>query len=71
MPLPMGLIQTAAQATALRIVRRAVAPRRRKRRSAAQNTRRAIKRQASGTRRKPKPGTKAWMSYIRSKRKKK
>lgn len=66
MPLPAGLIQTAAQAFGAR-VRSLGAPRRRKRRA---------KKRASGTRKtkrargKPKPGTKAWMAYIRSKRKK-
>lgn len=73
--LPGGLIQTAAQAVAVGGMRsRSTGRRRRKRRSAATRTGRATrKRRASGAARsrRPRPGTKAWMAYIRKKRKRK
>ncbi len=75
MPLPPGLLQTAAQAFAAgtrSAVRRATGgKRRKKRRSAAQNTRPAVRKQATGRSSKPRPGTKAWMAYIRGMRGKK
>lgn len=60
---PPGMIQTAAQnaAAGRRMgMRRRRAPRRAARARAAPRKRRG----------KPRPGTKAWMAYIRSKRKK-
>lgn len=69
--LPGGLIQTAAQAFAVGGRRSSSTGRRRKKRSRSR-TRKGSARKSSGTRaRKPKPGTKAWMAYIRKKRKRK
>lgn len=77
--LPGGLIQTAAHAAAAG-VRRAVRStgRRRKRRSSratltVRRGRTTVKASSGsrGSRSKPRPGTKAWMSYIRGLRGKK
>lgn len=73
--LPGGLIQTAAQAFAIGGARRNSTGRRRRKRVRAGSSagrRKRAKKSAGGRRtRKPKPGTKAWMAYIRKKRKRK
>lgn len=68
--LPAGAVATIAHAASLGM--RGGARRRKKRRgkTRAKGTRRKAKRASSGSR-KPKPGTKAWMAYIRGKRGKK
>lgn len=69
--LPPGLIATAAQAAAsgARSIGSAISPRRR--RKSGKRRKSKARRSSSGKRRgKPRPGTKAWMAYIRSKRKK-
>lgn len=72
--LPGGLIQTAAQAVAVGARRRSSSTGRRRRKRtrgvrAAGTKRRSRTRSARRTSR-PKPGTKAWMAYIRTKRRK-
>lgn len=68
--LPAGAIATFAHSASLGA--RGGMRRRKKRRSKTTSARRAKKRAKSGTRRgKPRPGTKAWMAYIRGKRGKK
>jgi len=69
--IPGGMIATAAQAVAAGRVRSAGTRRRRKKKSKRTS---GSTRRASGARRsrgKPRPGTKAWMTYIRGMRKKK
>jgi len=71
--LPGGLLQTAAQATAAgRGMRsRRSSPRRRKKSSASRaggSKRRKARGSARTAGRKPRPGTKAWMAYIRGMR---
>lgn len=67
--LPGGLIQTAAQAVAVGGMRSRSTGRRRRRR-ASKRTGTTRRKRASGSKRKPRPGTKAWMSYIRGMRRK-
>lgn len=71
--LPGGLLQTAAQAQAAGRRNGMRTGRRRKKRAngARKRTRRASNgARRAGTRRKPRPGTKAWMAYIRGLRRK-
>lgn len=70
--IPGGMIATAAQAAAAGMRGRRTGSRRRKR---AKSKRKSAPKRASGRRssrsRKPRPGTKAWMAYIRGMRGKK
>lgn len=67
--MPQGIVATFAHAVANRAARGAGIMRRRKRRK-PKSTRQKVRAAAKSGTRKPKPGTKAWMAYIRSKRKK-
>lgn len=69
--LPGGLLATAAQATAAG--NRRIGSTRRKRRGKKRSSARKARsgKRKSTSRGKPRPGTKAWMAYIRTKRKKK
>lgn len=68
--IPGGMVATFSQGVALGRRRATSGRRRRKKKTASPKRRR---KSASGRRsggRKPRPGTKAWMAYIRGKRKK-
>lgn len=75
--MPSGMIATFAQAAGLGRRGAGGRGRRRKRRSSTRSTRSRAAKSASPKRRsgsrtkKPRPGTKAWMAYIRTKRRKK
>lgn len=70
--LPAGIIATAAHAAAARVPG-SRGSRRRKKRRATMRSRSASRRtkSRSNSRGKPRPGTKAWMTYIRGLRGKK
>lgn len=68
--MPQGIVATFAHAVANRAMRGAGIQRRRKRRKGKRSTRQKVRAAAKSGTRKPKPGTKAWMAYIRTKRKK-
>lgn len=72
--LPTGMVTTFAHAVAHRAATKALGgaglQRKRKRRRKTSTAKKVRKAAKSGVR-KPKPGTKAWMAYIRGKRKKK
>jgi len=70
--LPGGLIQTAAQAQAAgRGMRSRTSSRRKRKANGARKTSKRARKASTTRGRKPRPGTKAWMTYIRGMRGKK